>query len=284
MILFSLLAALVLLPERADAQRDPAACPAPDTAGLLIRFLDIDQGDAALVRTSDGRLVLIDGGPSESLLDAYLSRYRVGQLDLVVASHNHADHIGGLPAAIQRIPVVNVLENGMPATSRIYGRFVDAVARRGSRVLRPDARTLTIGSASLQVLPPWSGAREQNDASIGLVLRYGAFAALFTGDAEEGALDAWTGGGAIPRVAVVKVGHHGSRNATTEALVRAASPTLAVISVGEGNTYHHPHPEALRRWAAPSRRIARTDRDGTVSVRGCRDGRFFVRTAREETP
>lgn len=250
---------------------------------MLIRFLDVGQGDAALIRTSDGRHLLIDGGPIESLLEAYRTRYRIAQVDLLVASHNHLDHIGGLPALIARIPVTNAMENGMPATTRIYGRFVDALTRRGTRVLRAEARTLTLGTASVNVLPPWRDADAQNDASVGVVVRYGAFSALFTGDAELGALEAWTRAGAIPAVTVAKVGHHGSRNATTAALVRAAHPSLAVISVGEDNRYHHPHPEALALWSSPSRRILRTDQEGTVTVRGCRDGRYFVRTAREET-
>jgi beta-lactamase superfamily II metal-dependent hydrolase len=266
----------------ARAQGTPAWCARPDTAGVEIRFLDVGQGDAALVVTSDGRRALIDGGPDPDLLNAYLTRDRIDRLDLVIASHNHLDHIGGLPEVFASRAVTNVVENGMPATTRIYGRFVDAMARRGSRVLAATPRELTLGTATFQILPPWSAAADQNDASVGVIVSHGAFRALFTGDAETRALDAWIRDLRISRVQVAKAGHHGSRNGVTPALVRAASPGLVVISVGEANRYRHPHPEALAAWRAPGRRILRTDLEGTIRVRGCADGRVFTTTAREQ--
>ncbi|MBM3885433.1 MAG: MBL fold metallo-hydrolase [Gemmatimonadetes bacterium] len=265
----------------AEAQRAPAWCARPDTAGVEIRFLDVGQGDAALIVTSDGRRALIDGGPDGDLLDAYLTRDRIDRLDLVIASHHHLDHIGGLPAVLASRAVTNVVENGMPATTRIYGRLVDAMARRGSRVLAATPRELTLGTAMFRILPPWSAAEDQNDASVGVIVSHGAFRALFTGDAETRAVDAWIRDGRIPRVQVAKAGHHGSRNGVTPALVRAAAPSLLVISVGEDNRYGHPHPEALAAWRAPTRRILRTDLEGTIRVRGCADGRYFTTTARE---
>ena len=266
----------------AEAQGTPAWCARPDTAGVEIRFLDVGQGDAALVLTSDGRRALIDGGPDGDLVDAYLTPDRIDRLDLVIASHNHLDHIGGLPAVFATRGVANVVENGMPATTRIYGRFVDAMARRGSRVLAATPRELTLGTATFRILPPWSAAEDQNDASVGVIVSHGAFRALFTGDAETRAIGAWIRDGRISRVQVAKAGHHGSRNGVTPALVRAASPGLVVISVGEANRYRHPHPEALAAWRAPGRRILRTDLEGTIRVRGCADGRVFTTTAREE--
>lgn len=276
------IAALLLAATRVAApQAAPAWCARPDTAGVELRFLDVGQGDAALLVTSDGRRALIDGGPDADLLAAYLTRDRIDRLDLVIASHHHLDHIGGLPAVFRTRAVTNVVENGMPATSRIYGRLVDAMSRRGSRVLAATARDLTLGTATIRVLPPWRGAEEQNDASVGAVVIHGAFRALFTGDAETRALEAWLRDGRIPRVQVAKAGHHGSRNGVTPALVRAAAPALVVVSVGEDNRYRHPHPEALAAWRAPTRRILRTDLEGTIRVRGCADGRFFTTTARE---
>ena len=172
----------------------------------------------------------------------------------------------------------------MVTTTRIYRDFVYALERRGTTLLEATARTLRIGGLELEVLPPWRQAKEQNDASIGVVIRHGAFRALFTGDAELEALRHWSRTGAIPRVQVVKVGHHGSRNATTPALVRAAQPVIAVISVGAGNTYNHPHPEALALWQAPDRTILRTDEVGTIAVRGCTDGSMHLSTQRGSTP
>lgn len=272
---------LVVATRLVGAQAAPTWCARPDTAGVELRFLDVGQGDAALVVTSDGRRALIDGGPDADLLEAYLTRDRVDRLDLVIASHHHLDHIGGLPSVLRTRTVANVVENGMPTTTQIYGRLVDALGRSGARVLGATARDLTLGTTTVRILPPWSGARDQNDASVGVIVSHGAFRALFTGDAETRALEAWLRDGRIPRVQVAKAGHHGSRNGVTPALVAAAAPSLVVISVGEANRYGHPHGEALAAWRAPGRRLVRTDLEGTVRVRGCADGRFFTTTARE---
>jgi competence protein ComEC len=262
----------------------PATCVAGDPTGILIHFLDIGQGDAALIRAPDGRYVMIDAGPDRGTALRWLRTLGVDSLALIIGSHNHLDHIGGFPVILQAMPVRNAMENGMVTTTRIYRDFVYAMERRGTTLLEATPRTLRIGGLELEVLPPWRQAKEQNDASIGVVVRHGAFRALFTGDAELEALAHWTEAKVIPRVQVVKVGHHGSRNATTSALVRAAQPTLAVISVGAGNTYKHPHPEALALWQARGRTILRTDEAGTIAVRGCTDGSFHLSTQRGSAP
>lgn len=267
-----------------QAPAAPARCATSDPEGILIHFLDIGQGDAALIRAPDGRHVMIDAGPDRGTALRWLRTLGVDSLALIIGSHNHLDHIGGFPAILQAMPVRTAMENGMVTATRIYRDFVYALERRGTTVLEATARTLRVGGLELTVLPPWQQATEQNDASIGVVVRHGAFRALFTGDAELEALAHWTRAAAIPRVQVVKVGHHGSRNATTAALVQAARPALAVISVGAGNTYDHPHPEALALWQAPDRRILRTDLSGTIAVRGCMDGSVHLATQRGSTP
>jgi competence protein ComEC len=262
----------------------PAACVSGDPTGILLYFLDIGQGDAALLRAPDGRYLMIDAGPDRGTALRWLRTLGVDSLALIIGSHNHLDHIGGFPAILQAMPVRNAMENGMVTTTRIYRDFVYALERRGTTLLEASPRTLRIGGLEVEVLPPWRQAKEQNDASIGVVVRHGAFRALFTGDAELEALGHWTRAGAIPRVQVVKVGHHGSRNATTAALVRATRPALAVISVGAGNSYQHPHPEALALWQAPERTILRTDQAGTIALRGCADGSFHLTTQRGSGP
>lgn len=276
-------AAALLLPLQALTAQSlpvPLACPAPDSSGLLVYFLDVGQGDAILLRGPDGRNVLVDAGEPKTAAAEALKLLRVQQLDLVVISHYHHDHIGGLPAVFNAVRVANVLENGLPATSQSFQRTLAAMEAEGSRVLLASERTITVGETAIQVLPPSPWPESQNLASVGVIARYGAFQLLLTGDAETETVNWWTTRRAIPAVTVVKAGHHGSRNATTRALVDATRPEMVVISAGAGNSYGHPHPEALALWSSRTRRILRTDLEGTIAMRGCRDGTFRVRSAR----
>jgi competence protein ComEC len=258
----------------------PAACPVPEPAGLLVYFLDVGQGDATLLRGPDGRHVLIDAGERSTAVRDALRQLRVPRLDLVVISHYHHDHIGGLPAVFDALPVATVLENGLATTTQSFQRTLAAIERNQSRVLRASERTVTVGAMALAVLPPHPRATTQNLASVGLVASYGQFRVLLTGDAETQTVEWWTQRRAVPAVTVAKAGHHGSQNGTTRALVEAARPGLVVVSVGRDNSYGHPHAEALTRWAARTRLILQTASEGTVAVRGCRDGSYRVRTTR----
>lgn len=260
--------------------QQPAPCPRPDSLGVLVEFLDVGQGDAVLLRTPDGRAALVDGGPGTDPLQRLLTERQVRGLALVVASHNHLDHIGGLPAALRQLQVGAVMDNGMPATTAVYRRLLDAVEERKVRLLAPSARTLTLGEVTLRVLPPWPEAKDQNDASIGLVIRLGEFSAILTGDAERRALTHWLRTADLGQVTVAKMGHHGSRNATTASWATRLRPKVVVASLAAGNSYGHPHTEAVQLWQQAGSRILRTDRHGTVAIRGCRDGSFRLATER----
>ena len=265
----------VLLPLATLPAQLPPPCPAPDAAGLLVRFLDVGQGDAALVTTSDGRTLLVDGGPSWTALRGALvaSAGRVPRVvDLLLVSHNHADHIGGLPTLLRTARVANTVENGVPATTAVYGRLLDALERSGTRLLAPTRRTLTLGTATVALLPPLPGAATQNLASVGAVVTHGQFRLLFTGDAEPRQLAWWQRSGYLGPVTVVKVPHHGSRNGTTAAMARSTRPQLAVVSAGRGNRYGHPHAEVVARWQGVGAQVLLTARNGTLVVRGCANG------------
>lgn len=256
------------------AQSARAAGPA-----LRIAQLDVGQGDAALITTPEGRRVLIDGGPNATAVARLLSAAGVDTLDLVIASHNHADHIGGLPRVFATCVVRAYLENGLPQATAVYARLVRDVEREpGIRVLRATARTLTVGSVTFRVLPPAAIDESQNNNSVGVLVAYGQFRALFTGDSERRELAHWLAHADVPRVTLVKVAHHGAANGTTAAWVRATHPAVAIISVGTGNRYGHPSAAAERMWAAVPARIYRTDQDGAVEVSATADGLYHVRT------
>jgi beta-lactamase superfamily II metal-dependent hydrolase len=267
----------ILLGAAACAPRRP---PSPRASGTLeLRFLDVGQGDAALVRNA-GKAVLVDAGPT----DAIAGRLRVlgvDSLDLAVATHNHSDHIGGMDAVLAAIPVRFYLDNGDPANTRIQRTVLQLVRDRGVTYLQATARTFEVGDARIRVIP--SPVREnpadQNDHSVALLIERGAFKALLTGDSEHRELEALLREGGIPDVDVFKAPHHGSRTGVLDGWLARVRPEVVVISVAAHNDYGHPHAEALAAYQAAARTVLRTDRDGDVIVTVDAAGCYEVRTA-----
>lgn len=248
---------------------------------LEIRFLDVGQGDAALVRVG-AKTVLIDAGGSAGVV-SYLRAFHIDTIDLVIASHNHADHIGGMTGVLHSTVVRFYMDNGVPQTTATYKQTIQAVQASGAQYLRATTRTITLGDMEVHILAPPTGGNEQNNSSVGVLVDYGEFHALFTGDSEVKELAYWLGNGSIPHVHVVKVAHHGSHNGTSTAWIEATHPQMAVISVGAGNSYGHPSPDVVAEWEAAGTRVYRTDRDGSVLVLANDDGSFVVTTARADT-
>lgn len=241
---------------------------------LELRFLDVGQADAILIREG-GKTALIDAGGGARVL-AQLRALGVDTIDLLVASHNHADHIGGMTAVLGATVVRFYLDNGVPHTTATYRRTIQAVTVSGAQYLRPTARTITLGSARLRVLSPPPNIGDQNSSSVGIVIEFGEFRAVLTGDSEEFELQYWLEHDSIPRMTVVKVAHHGSRNGTTPDWIDATRPQVAVISVGAGNSYGHPSAEVIEAWESVGATVYRTDRDGTVIIQAKPDGSYIV--------
>lgn len=241
---------------------------------LELRFLDVGQADAVLVREG-GKTALVDAGGGAGVL-AQLRALGVDTIDLLVASHNHADHIGGMTAVLGGTVVRFYLDNGLPHTTATYQRTIQAVTASGAQYLRPTARTISLGSARLRVLPPPPNVGDQNNSSVGILIQYGEFRALLTGDSEQLELQYWLEHDSIPRVTVVKVAHHGSRNGTSPDWIEATHPQVAVISVGTGNTYGHPSAEVIEEWENAGATVYRTDQDGAVIIQAKRDGSYIV--------
>jgi competence protein ComEC len=244
-------------------------------SGLTLHFLDVGQGDGAAIRTPAGRWIVVDAGPRTDRYDAgrrvvapFLARRGARRLSVVVVSHAHLDHLGGVTSLLRRYPAELVLDPAAPVADPAYTGLLDALAASGT-AWRP-ARTgmaFEIDGVRFSVVHPdttWhEWGDDVNEDSIVLRVEYGGFSALFTGDAgipAEARL-----AGRIGRVDLLKVGHHGSRGATGDAWLRELDPRVAVISVGR-NRYGHPAPEALERIGRSGAELWRTDEEGDITV------------------
>jgi competence protein ComEC len=258
----------------------PATAPPPGK--LTLTALDVGQGDSLLVDFPAGGAMLVDGGGlpafqgaraprldvGEEVVSAYLWAQRRRRLDVVAATHGHADHAGGLPAILDNFRP-RELWTGGTVSGPAWEAVLAAARRNGVRVAALHAGDRReFGGASIEVLWPEAGAGGgENDRSLVLAVRYGETRFLLTGDVERRAEARirW------PRAAVLKVPHHGARTSSTEALVEGARPAFAVLSVGEGNRFGHPGAEVLRRLAERRVAVLRTDQGGVVQVSS--DGR-----------
>ena len=215
-------------------------CWVAHAAALDIRFLDVGQGDAVLIQ-SGGKSVLVDTGPTHSLYRR-LHQLGVTQLDMLLVSHNHLDHLGGAVGVLTGLPVRFFLDNGKPANTEAGLRVLEAVKATGVTYLRPTYRTLNLGSVQLKIIPPPgdAGGDEQNNQSVALLIERPPFRALLTGDSEWGELQALLRTGHIPHVQVLKAAHHGSANGVNQAWLDQTDPADVMISVGADNRYGHP--------------------------------------------
>lgn len=252
-----------------------AASPAA-AQDLVIRFLNVGQGDAALITGPEGKQALIDGGSFNGLTDFYLDSLHVDTLDLVVASHNHADHIGGLQDVAQHTVVRYYMDNGLPTTTQSYRHLCALLDGHQVTYLAATPRNIALGSVTLRILPRPPGEQDQNNGSVGVLLSYGSFTALFTGDAEHRERAYWEAHAALPQVTVLKVAHHGASNGTDAQWLDATRPSVAVISVGAHNTYGHPSKKTLKLLKQAGVRVYRTDVNGTIEVTVRPDGVFTV--------
>ena len=271
--ILALLLALLLL-SGCSATDNIATTPntgAPTVSGdLLVHFIDVGQADCALLEYK-GNYVLIDGGNVEdgSLVVSYLEQQGVETLSAVICSHAHEDHVGGLPAVLAVYPTEAVYAPTRTYSSKVFDDFLYYTDQQGLAVTIPaPGDTFTLGQdVQLSILGPTQSYADPNDTSIIVLAQFGQTRFLFTGDMETGAendmLDYW-GADFDWQVDVLKVGHHGSDTSTGYRFLNAVMPTHAVISVGAGNSYGHPHEVPLSRLEDAGCILYRTDELGTV--------------------
>jgi competence protein ComEC len=288
---FALMCALVLMVTH------PLSAGRPD-GRLHVDFLDVGQGDAALLTMPDGTTLLVDGGGrprfrdfratvdedgavapferdargvGEAVVSEYLWWRGLAQVDYLLATHADADHIDGLNDVARNFKVRGALVARTPTNDAEYARFASTLQHERVPVeLIARGDSLRFGAVTIDVLWPVptgdANAASGNEDSIVLRLRYGEKVFLLTGDIENKTEAMLTRFPEELRCDVVKVAHHGSKTSSTETFVRAARPSLAVVPVGLDSSYGHPHKEIVERWRASGAEVLTTGQRGTISV------------------
>ncbi|THF71235.1 MBL fold metallo-hydrolase [Deinococcus sp. Arct2-2] len=254
---------------------DTATTP---TGQVTIRFLDVGQGDAVLIRSPEGKTMLYDGGRSADRMREHMDTYGITKVDLMVASHGDADHVAGLVAAAEAKPTL-FINNGIAPTTQTWKRLVDGLEAAGTKFQKANNQVINLGSVKVRVIDPPAGmGKDQNENSIGIRLDFGNFHALMTGDSEKPETQAWLEEDR-PEIKgpfqLYKSVHHGAANGDHAAWLASVRPENVVIGVGPNN-YGHPTKTALDLYKQNGIRIYRTDQNGTVTFAGNSDGTYTL--------
>jgi competence protein ComEC len=239
---------------------------------LRVSFINVGQGDAALVQDPNGYDILIDGGilSAGPTVVAYLRQQGVDQLEVMVASHADSDHIGGLISVLnaEDITVEHVYYNGYAGQTTAWYNFETAVANASVTLEAAQyPSSYAWGNTSVQIKNPAPGLDNPNtnDASVVILLEHGNNNFLFTGDINSTIEATVVARGLPSEIKVLKVAHHGSDNSSSEFFLQAVRPQQSIISVGE-NSYGHPGAGTLQRLALVGSDIWRTDRSGNIII------------------
>lgn len=249
-------------------------------SALTVSFLDVGEGDATLIKSRPGIVILVDGGSDYAVLDRELRQRGVRHIDMLISSHAHADHVGSLDELIDKYPVAMVVEPGFRYTTRSYFDFKKAIAAHHIPLnLGRAGRSYSVGDIKVDILWPTStlmaGTESDiNNNSVVAKVTFRDFSILLPGDIQKEAISELLKRHADMNAQVLEVSHQGSANGTTAGLLRRIKPKYAVISVGADNPYGHPHRPTLDKLHRLVERTLRTDRNGDITVNT--DGRAIT--------
>jgi competence protein ComEC len=277
-LILALVAVAVIAIIRFTRERGQQPEPGPVSGKLVVHFLDVGQGDSELIQLPDGENILIDSGDRGVPIVEMLRNFGVKQLDLIIATHPHSDHIGEMRDVMREFKVVEFWDSGFNHPTRTYGDMLQDIKDRGIKFATPKRGDLRkFGEVLVEVLNPSDELPDENPNNASLVVRltFGSKRFLFTGDSEYNAgakSSAWErmleNEREKLRADLLKAAHHGSSNGTTQEVLDAVSPSIVTISCASGNDYHHPHPKVMRmlEQAANKTSVYRTDLEGTITA------------------
>ena len=256
---------------------EPSEEGLPETnthSSLTVHIIDVGQADAILIQAPEAN-VLIDAGENgcgEQVV-AYLKSQKVSYLDLVIGTHAHSDHIGGMDVVIEEMDIGKIILSDIPEESipsaKSYAKMLTAILKKGMSITEPNVGdTYSLGDgAKLQILGPAGVFTDLNNTSVVCRVTYGEHAFLFTGDCEaQGEASILNRRGLDLSADVLKVGHHGSDSSTSDEFLQRVDPEIVLISVGSGNDYGHPASSVLEKLEARGIDIYRTDLCGNIIV------------------
>lgn len=278
---FSILAVVWATTGKRNIKPPAPVIPAIDTIAsreVKVHFIDVGQADSIYLQLPQQVDVLVDAGNVQDgpVVVNYLKEQGVDELDLLIATHPHEDHMGGIPDVLKAFVVKEIVDSGKTSSSKIYKDFAAQARLEGCHWERDAYQSFTWGGTSLQVLTGDETWKEINDYSVVVRLDCGEIEFLLTGDAEKGAE------GFLPgdiSADILKVGHHGGSSSSSARFLERVKPQVAVISVGNSNSYGHPSKDTLKRLQEVGLKIYRTDLNGTIVI--STDGHeYSVLTAR----
>lgn len=255
-----------------------------EDALLTAHFIDVGQGDCTLFISGEDTM-LIDCGEAEyadTVIKA-LRSYGVTELDYVVATHAHTDHMGGMAYILDTVPTENIIisePSKGSLSAKHYGEFLDAADNSGADIIfaEPDY-TFSLGNAECKILAPFSVSDEENNNSVVMHITAGTTSFLMTGDAEKAVEKEIIEKYPLLRATILKAGHHGSKTSSHNNFVSMLKSETVIIPVGSGNSYGHPHEEILDIYDKYGMDCYRTDTDGTITV-NCFSDSYKVSTER----